>query len=159
MKEEDIKAHVNRIIGNTSVKTFNNEKDIMKLLNNILDDKNNIDNTVIDKLLYCIEDYLKFKEKMTILYEDYNYLCDLSEELKKQTIRKTDGVLYDPLFKVTNNDKREKYFLTRKNAEEYIKQKDNYTFNKVIEIEENDNIDLAKLLDIIKRNYKKEKNT
>ncbi len=153
--KEDIIAHANRIIGNTSVKTFNNEKDIAEILNNIIEDKNNVDNTIIDKLLYCIEDYLKFKEKMTILYEDYNYLCDLSEELRKQTIRKTDGVLYDPLFKVTNNDKSEKYFLTRRNAEEYMKQKDNCTFNKVIEIKENENIDLAKLLDIIKRNYKK----
>ena len=51
------------------------------------------------------------------------------------------------------------YIESIEEAEEYIKQKDNYTFNKVIEIEENDNIDLAKLLDIIKRNYKKEKNT
>lgn len=151
---EDIKQKARQIIGNASLKVFNNEKYILETLNEIVDEEEN-DLELVEKKLKCIENYLSIKEKMITIENDYEYLCNLSEKLNNQTVRRTDGIVYNPIFKVTNSEGIEKYFLTRASAEQYIKLNEGFTINKIIEVEENDNNDLTIILEIIKRNYKR----
>lgn len=97
--------------------------------------------------------YIKTKEKMALAQEDYIFFNDLSKKLKKRAIRRTDGILYIPLFKVKSKDGFEKYFLTRENAKRYIEMNNGWITDNIIEIDENDNTDLAMVIDIIKRNF------
>lgn len=154
MNKEIIKLRekAENMIGNMSIK--NGESEIIKTLIDIsqTDGKNK---DYEEKTLACIERYLLAKEKMNILENDLKFLHKISEDLKEQEIRITD-VVDTPLFKVINKDGNEKYFITRSSAESYIKMdrcncKGNY--KKIVQLVTNENMELEKLLEIVKRNF------
>ena len=63
-----------------------------------------MDCNLINKTLENIEIYLKYKEKMLLTVDDYEYLVSLSKDLKDQSVRRTDDIIYIPLFKITSKD-------------------------------------------------------
>lgn len=92
----------------------------------------------IDKDIDRLNDrlYLLIKQKIKKSKENYNYLQDIASELKNQRVRNEDNIEKIPIFKV-NKGKDSYYFLTRKNAQEFIKAYKIEDIGK-IEIEEND---------------------
>jgi hypothetical protein len=151
---EKIKKRAKDIMKNNNLKVLNGEKDLIEQLNKISDENNeNIDYNLINKTLDYIDTYIKYKEKMLLSKEDYDYLSNLSKELKDQSIRRTDDVVYIPLFKIMSKDGNEKYFLTRDSAKAYIELHNDWYINKIIQIEESDNTNLSQVIDIIKRNF------
>lgn len=148
-KEGTIKERIEKIIGNKNIETLNEEKDIMDLLKNIenendLNEKNN-------KLLEYIDNYLAMKEKMRTAKEDFLFLNKLAESLRKQEVRRSDSS-NPAVFKIKDSMGEDIYFLTRQALEEYeeINKKE---CKDIVVIPSNNNIELAKLLDIIKRNF------
>lgn len=149
----DIKERINKILGKTNLKTLNGEADILEFLKSIKDEENEIQGIILEKTLDYIEKYFYIKNKFILCDEDNSFMNNLSEEMKQQKIRKTDGVVYDPLFKVITEDGTEKYFLTRNGAKNFQKNCAIPLKSEIIEVEENDNSDLSKIIEIIKRNY------
>ena len=150
----EIKEKANKILNDNKISMYANEKEIVEKLNKILyENIENEDYELLNKTLDNIDTYMKTKEKMELTKQDYNYLGSLAKALKEQTIRKTDGILYIPLFKIKNIDGEETYFLTRESAKKYIEMNNNWVMSDIIEIEESDNTDLAKVIEIIKRNF------
>ncbi len=92
--------------------------------------------------------------KRAFRIEFNEYLVSLSRELNNQSVRKNDGIIYIPLFKITSKDGEEKYFLTRSSAKEYINLHNQFYNDDIIEIEETNNDHLLKLIEIIRRNFK-----
>lgn len=157
MKEKEldqIKKKAKNIIENSNIKALKGEKDLITQLNKIANEDNeNVDYELVNKTLDYIDTYMKYKEKMILSKEDYQYMSHLAEELRNQSIRRTDGVLYIPLFKIMSKDGNEKYFLTRNSAKEYIELHNDWYVNKIIEIEESDNTNLTQVIEIIKRTF------
>lgn len=153
MDKEKIKKRANKILGENSVLTLKNEEKIIltlqKIINEEIEDTEMAENTLND-----IEKYLEEKQKRISNEEDYKFLKELSENLREQKIRRDDDVLLkNPLFKITTEDE-EYYFLTRKNAHQFIEaNKSRIKNSEVIKIQENENLELEKLIDIIKRNF------
>ena len=151
---KELKEKANEILNNNKIAIYTDEEEIINKINEILnEDDENIDCELLNKTLDNIDIYMKIKEKMTLGEQDYTFLKNLSEDFKEQSIRKTDGVLYIPLFKIRSLDGEEKYFLTRKSAKEYIKMHKSWVMSDIIEIEESDNTDLTEVIEIIKRNF------
>lgn len=91
---------------------------------------------------------------MEVKENEYEFMHELSEELKKQKIRKGDKILNLPLFKVVTSDKNEYYFLTRNNANQFIELNKNIIdSSEIINIVENRNLELQRLINVIKDNY------
>lgn len=148
-----VKERANKILGENSVQTLKNEEKIISTLSEMINDEiKDIDTA--ENILDIIEKYLNEKHKRIVSEEDYNFLKELSENLREQKIRRNDDVLLkNPLFKITTEDE-EYYFLTRKNAHQFIEaNKSRIKNSEVIKIQENENLELEKLIDIIKRNF------
>lgn len=151
---EEIKENAKEIMKNSTIKVLSGEKEIIEQLKKIIaEDCKEVDVNTLSKILDYIKIYIEMKERMMFAKEDYEYLKFLAQDLNEQSVRRTDGILYVPLFKVMRKNGNEKYFLTRKSAQEYISVNVESVVNKIIEIEENDNTDLGKLIEIIKRNF------
>ena len=148
-----VKERANKILGENSVQTLKNEEKIISTLSEMINDEiKDIDTA--ENILDIIEKYLNEKHKRIVSEEDYNFLKELSENLREQKIRRNDDVLLkNPLFKITTEED-EYYFLTRKNAHQFIEaNKSRIKNSEVIKIQENENLELEKLIDIIKRNF------
>jgi len=153
-KLEEIKLRAKKIAGNSNLNIMSDEKELLEQLMGLLQaNAEKADISLLEKTLDNIEIYIKTKEKMFIAKEDYEYLVEISKELKKQSIRRLDGILYVSIFKVIEKDKGEQCFLIREHAEKYKKVYENNFRNKIVKVEETNNSDLIKLLEIIKRNF------
>ncbi len=106
-----------------------------------------------EKALNNIKEYLTTKEKLRVVKEDIEFLQKLSKELNIQKIRRTD-LGSTQLFKLTDKTKKDRYFITRKSAERYLENNsENFEVNEVSEIISNEEMELERLLDIVKRNF------
>ena len=150
-KLEKLKKRAELIFRNSSIDTFTGEKDIIETLNGIgkLKEYDELSNITLD----IIERYLKAKEKMILKETDASFIKELADDLKHQNIRRTDGIVYIPLFKLLTVDGKEEYFLTRKRAEKHIEENPNNYASDIIEIKENNNTDIARIIEILIRNY------
>lgn len=150
----EIKEKANEIIGSVSLDVLADEEKLLERLINL--DKENteyMDFNLISKTLDYIKEYLEIKKKLEVEKNDYNFLTELAKELREQNVRGTDAVMYVPIFKIVSNEGKEKIFLIRKNATEFQKVNSKMFPYKTIKIEETDNTDLSKIIEIIMRNF------
>lgn len=126
---------------------------------------------ILDKTLKNIEKYFYTKMKMQIEVNDYEYLKKIAEILRTQKIRIEDNVICgQPVFKILLGESGEDevyYFITRDEAKNFIETHSTMLKEKDIQIDNNDerrkidlmevtinkNLELGKIIDIIKRNY------
>lgn len=148
---EEIRKRAEKILRNYSLDVLTDEKELMETLTDI--SKINEYNELLNKTLDYIERYLNAKQKMILKEEDSEFLKELAEDLKYQNTRRTDGVIYNPLFKLISKDEKEKYFLARKRAEKHLEKNKEQYKNDIIVLQDNDYTDLTKLLEIIVRNF------
>ena len=174
---ELLKEKAKKLLGSVSFGIFNGEDEILKILQEIID--NNVQENSVDLLsrtLDNINNYLLTKKKMIIQNDDYEYLRNIAELLRNQKVRINDQAPFSsPIFKVNINehDKAKNFaFITREGAEKYIEY--NSTIlnhlppidkdaeynedvdrrkNHLFDIENNTNLEIEKIIDIIKRNY------
>ena len=175
MEVEEFKNKVRNLLGKLKVMTIVGEKEKIDFLTEIIE--KNIDEKSIDELNEKFEKYateLLIKQDNLIKEDDFEYLKNIAEILRNQKIRIEDGVyLENPVFKVTIDDVKEKcifYFLTKDGAEEFIDNNKILTQNlhtdkintalenerrkeKIFKVEKNKNLELEKLIEIIKRNF------
>ena len=146
--EKDIKIRAENILnGKFSLETLKDESEIIKTLNDIIDDKIK-ENPM--KILDNIENYLNIKEKNRILKEDNDFLKNLAKSLREQTVRKSD-ITSPTLFQIKNPIGEDLFFITRSALEEYRKY--NKQCGNLIEVPSANSMELLKLLEIIKRNF------
>lgn len=170
---EELKNKVRTFLGDMKIITFVGEKEKIEKLHNIINE--DIDNNDIEKLyneFNCISQYLIHKQEKLIKEKDFEYLSNIAEILRNQQVRAGDGVaLANPVFKVTYHDGKEKqvfYFLTKDAAEQFIETNkiwvgslqtekissdDERRKEKIFNVERNENLELERLLEIIKRNF------
>jgi len=148
---EKVKSRADKMIGDKKITTLIDETELIRKLNEISQNVNETNYTIYDKTLDAIEGYLVEKEKLETKKKDTEFLSNLARNLREQQVRNTD-VSNPPLFVVSNELGENIFFLTRQALENYSK------FNlknskKVVEIPSNRSIELADLLEIIKRNF------
>lgn len=145
---DDIRERANKLMGEHRIAVFTDETEIVMLLKEYKDKE--ITNVEYEnKTLDFIERYLSAKEKMILAEKDEGFLKTLAKELREQEIRKTDAS-NPPLFKITNSIGEDMYYLTRAALKKYTNSSKN---NKTIEIPSSNSIELAELLEIVKRNF------
>ena len=173
MKEKQIlelKKRAKEILANIQIDTANNDLELITFLQEIKEGK--IEETefeILDKTLKNIEKY--FYTKMQIEVNDYEYLKKIAEILRTQKIRIEDNVICgQPVFKILLGESGEDevyYFITRDEAKNFIETHSTMLKEKDIQIDNNDerrkidlmevtinkNLELGKIIDIIKRNY------
>ncbi len=75
VNEFEIKERAKKMLEGSKINVLSGEKDVIKQLDTIINEKNNnMDFNLIDKTLDNIEIYLKYKEKMLLTVDDYEYL-------------------------------------------------------------------------------------
>ena len=175
MKEKQIlelKKRAKEILANIQIDTANNDLELIAFLQEIKEGK--IEETefeILDKTLKNIEKYFYTKMKMQIEVNDYEYLKKIAEILRTQKIRIEDNVICgQPVFKILLGESGEDevyYFITRDEAKNFIETHSTMLKEKDIQIDNNDerrkidlmevtinkNLELGKIIDIIKRNY------
>jgi len=175
MSIEGLKNQVRRFFGNIKFITLVGEKEKVEFLTNILE--NDIYEDSVDELNLKAEKYfeeLLKKQEQLIKEKDFEYLKNIAEILRNQKVRIEDGVyLESPVFKVTIDDSKDKHtfcFLTKEGADNFIKVnkktvqninlEKNIDFPKeerrqanIFNVEKNQNLELERLLEIIKRNF------
>lgn len=175
MKEKQIlelKKRAKEILANIQIDTANNDLELITFLQEIKEGK--IEETefeILDKTLKNIEKYFYTKMKMQIEVNDYEYLKKIAEILRTQKIRIEDNVICgQPVFKILLGESGEDevyYFITRDGAKNFIETHSTMLKEKDIQIDNNDerrkidlmevtinkNLELVKIIDIIKRNY------
>jgi len=175
---DTLKDKAKRILGNVSFGIFLNEDEILKSLQRIIDE-NIFDDEInlFSRNLKNIEEYLSIKTKFVLAKQDHEYLITLAESLRNQKVRIDDEVPFSsPIFTILidENDKEKNFsFITREGAAKYIEynksllkhlpiqDKDSAKYidgtnrrqNDYISVSENRNLEVEKILDIIKRNY------
>ena len=78
------------------------------------------------------------------------FLKQLANDLRNQETRRTD-ISDPPLFVITNSNEEDTYFITRNSTIKFKEYNPNY--KNIIEIPSSNSPELAKLLEIIKRNF------
>lgn len=175
MKEKQIlelKKRAKEILANIQIDTANNDLELITFLQEIKEGK--IEETefeILDKTLKNIEKYFYTKMKMQIEVNDYEYLKKIAEILRTQKIRIEDNVICGQrVFKILLGESGEDevyYFITRDEAKNFIETHSTMLKEKDIQIDNNDerrkidlmevtinkNLELGKIIDIIKRNY------
>ena len=172
MKEDQIlelKKKANEILANTQIDVANNDLKLITFLQEIKEGK--IEETefeILDKTLKNIEKYFYTKMKMQIEVNDYEYLKKIAEILRTQKIRIEDNVICgQPVFKILLDEDEVYYFITRDGAKNFIETHSTMLKEKDIQIDDDDerrksnlmqvsinkNLELGKIIDIIKRNY------
>lgn len=174
MNVEELKSKAKILLGNMKIITFVGEREKMEFLINIIQNdiaEDDLEN--LSKKFEEIAEYLTYKENTLIKEKDFEFLSNIAEILRNQRVRVDDGVyLENPVFKVTIDDEKENqtfYFLTKDGANKFIeanriKTKDlpeetldnadeERRKEKTFNVERNQNLELSRLLDIIKRNF------
>ena len=154
MEKHDICKYADKLLKKYTIDIFSSEVNIFELLNKISNEKN-VENIDI-KTLNEIEKYLDTKVKIQNTQNDYNFLSELANNLELQKVRKSDKTEFKVIsFKIKDIYNNEYTFLTRKCLKEYVKLHSDIFDNPVImEIDSKGNLELEKLLEIVKRNFK-----
>ena len=166
-----IKEKVNNILANLYISTIADELKIVTFLQELkereIEDKE-ID--ILEKTLNNIEIYLHTKKMMQIETNDYNYLKELAEILRKQNVRIKDSILYgEPVFEIKLEDGDIYYFITREGAKKFAEThskmierrndadidiiKDERRKDNLMDVTINKNLEIGRIIKIIKRNY------
>lgn len=150
---EELKEYSEKMLRSFSVNMLAEEKPFLELIDRLFVDDSLVDIDNAKKVIQTIEEYLKIKEKMLVEQGDFKFLKKFAEKLRKQKTRKID-IDNPPLFTIKNEIGENMYYLTRESAEEYCA----VHTNAEIEMIHTNSFEIAKLLDILKRNFKNEKN-
>ena len=143
------------------------QSDIFKIEQQDIE-KSEID--IIEKTLNNIENYLFTKQKMQVEINDYEYLKNIAETLRNQKVRIEDNVILgQPVFRIMVGEEEIIYFITREGARKFIethstifdknidnKDQENQVERRkddLMEVTTNKNLEISKILEIIKRNY------
>ena len=175
MNVEELKNKAREILGNTKVMTFIGEAERIKFLTNIVEnDISGEDINALNEKLNETAEYLTDKQTKLLKEKDFEFLKNIAEILRNQRVRIEDGVcLENPVFKVTIDDEKGKqtfYFLTKEGADRFIEAnkilaKDLHTEEvnssagderrkeRIFNVERNQNLELERLIEIIKRNF------
>lgn len=175
MNVEELKNKARELLGNTKVMTFIGEAERIKFLTNIVEnDISGEDINALNEKLNETAEYLTDKQTKLLKEKDFEFLKNIAEILRNQRVRIEDGVcLENPVFKVTIDDEKGKqifYFLTKEGADRFIEAnkilaKDLHTEEvnssagderrkeKIFNVERNQNLELERLIEIIKRNF------
>ena len=147
----EIKKRTEKILKENSIITLSGEKEILKKVKEIAD--SDVDNIELKaKTLDDIERYLYVKEKMNFAGKDFEFLKELSESLREQEVREND-LGTPPLFILKNTASgKDEYFLTRKALKKYITTRKKGE-KRIVEVSSNDSLELAHLIEVIKRNF------
>lgn len=175
MNVEELKNKTRKILGGTKFITLVGEKERVTFLMEIIE-KEIVEDKVeeLNEKLDEISKYLIEKQERMIKEKDFEYLKNLAEILRSQKVRIEDGVcLENPVFKVTideENGKNSFYFLTKEGADKFIEYNSFMTKNlhtektdnsteddrrkeAIFNVEKNKNLELERLIEIIKRNF------
>lgn len=154
MEKQEISKYADKLLKKYTIDIFSSEINIFELLNKISNEKNIEDIDI--KTLNEIEKYLDTKVKMQNTQNDYNFLSELANNLELQKVRKSDKTEFKVIsFKIKDIYNNEYIFLTRKCLKEYVKLHADIFDNPVVmEIDSKGNLELEKLLEIVKRNFK-----
>ena len=153
MSKEDIKKRAEELLKRHSIETLTDEKRIIETLINFDDvDEKNIE--YASKTLDILEKYLLIKEKEVLKEKDFEFLSELATKLREQSVRKTDSS-NPPLFITKDSSDNDVFFITRNALIEYLETigKDPKSLGTIIEIPSSNSMELARLMEIIKRNY------
>ncbi len=175
MNVEELKNKARELLGNTKVMTFIGEAERIKFLTNIVEnDISGEDINALNEKLNETAEYLTDKQTKLLKEKDFEFLKNIAEILRNQRVRIEDGVcLENPVFKVTIDDEKGKqtfYFLTKEGADRFIEAnkilaKDLHTEEvnssagderrkeRIFNVERNQNLELERLIEIIKRNF------
>ena len=175
MNIEEVKNKARYILGNTKFITLIGEENKVNTLRKIIEEdikQEEIDD--LNKILDDMEVYFLNKQKEILKQKDFEYLKNIAEILRSQKVRIDDGVyLENPVFKVTVEGDEENaedtfYFLTKEGADKFMEvnqtlpiHKDDITntdanerrTEKRFNVERNKNLELERLIEIIKRNF------
>ena len=94
------------------------------------------------------------KEKEVLKEKDFEFLSKLATTLREQSVRKTDSS-NPPLFVTKDSSDKDVFFITRNALNEYLETmgKNPKSLGTVIEIPSSNSMELARLIEVIKRNY------
>ena len=150
MKDLDLLKKCNELLEITKCDSEKYEKE-RKLLFEITKNNNaefELSFSIVNSIaaIVNLDKFLNIKEK------DCGYLKDLSIILKEQKTRNSDKN-NNVLFEITDKLNNSHLFLTRKNAEKYIKENKTLFDNSTINIVDNKIYELEFLLNIIVRNF------
>ena len=165
-----IKEIAQNIINGVSIYTASGDSEYMQFLVDIeKKDINDNEIEIVERIVNNLGEYFKVKEKMLLIQDDYNYLKEIAQLLREQNVRVEDAITFgNPIFKIHTNNEEE--FVTRKGAEQYIeansikfdnlesqiennKDTQDRRKNNIYDVKTNNNLQIAKILDIIKRNF------
>ena len=167
----EINEKARKILEDIQIDTSIGESRIITMLQKIEQqdiEKSEID--IIEKTLNNIENYLFTKQKMQVEINDYEYLKNIAETLRNQKVRIEDNVILgQPVFRIMVGEEEVIYFITREGARKFIethstifdknidskKQEKQVERRKdeLMEVTTNKNLEISKILEIIKRNY------
>lgn len=150
MKNLDLLKKCNELLEITKCDLEKYEKE-RKILFEITKN-NNVDFELSLSIVNSIAAIINLDKFLNIKEKDCAYLKDLSIILKEQETRNSDKN-NNILFEITDKLNNPHLFLTRKNAEKYIKDNKALFDNSTINIVENNIYELEFLLDIIVRNF------
>lgn len=177
MSTEELKNKAKTILGECKIQVLSGEPKIIEILEKIeKGDFTPEEKEIKIKVVESIEEYLCIKEKEMTKKRDTEYLKNIAEILRNQQVRVEDGVyLKSPVFKVTinaneDNDEETFFFLTKEGADKFIesnkvlskdlrKEKIEKTTEndrrkeQLFKVELNRNLELERLIEIIKRNF------
>lgn len=166
-----LKKKANDILANLNISTITDEVKtitfLQKLKQREIEDN---EEEILEKTLNNIEIYLHTKKMMQIETDDYNYLKEIAEILRKQNVRIKDGILYgEPVFEIKLDDGDVYYFITREGAKKFAEThstmierknendediiKDERRKDNLMDVTINKNLEIGRIIEIIKRNY------
>ena len=153
MEREKIVNYANKLLNKYNINIFSNEIESYEIINRIAKEKK-IEKFDYEKLKN-IEEYIDTKIKMQVIKDDYIFLAELANNLELQKIRKSDESSFKTIsFKIKDINNNEYVFLTRKYLNEYIRlNSNNFNNPTIMELNTQRNVELEKLLEIIKRNF------
>lgn len=167
----EIKEKVGSILKNIQIDTSIGDAKLIKILQEIEQKEIKTDEIdLINRTITDIQNYFYAKQQMEIKVKDYEYLKSIAEILRNQKIRIEDNVICDePVFKVILGEDEVYYFITREGAKSFAEThstqiqnikddiKDNNSKERRMEnlmgVTTNKNLEIGKIIEIIKRNY------
>lgn len=167
----NLKEQTKSILKNIQIDVSSGDMELIKILQEI--EQKNIKDDEIDLLertVSNIEKYFYAKRKMQIEINDYEYLKEIAKILRSQKIRIEDNIICgQPVFKIILGENETYYFITRSGAKDFIETHSTFfkentekkekihendrRKDKLLEVTTNKNLEISKILEIIKRNY------